>query len=122
MNIKESFIDEIYQQISLDGLELITSTLCSPPGRKPKETLVKLSEYFNNKSEQEKEIIKEIIQFSINSTIFDMLCIFDGVTKLDENIEDIKLSVMMGNKEYLLNDIEQQYLHDLFNIKIGNVS
>lgn len=120
MDIRERFINRIYQQISVEGIDSIVSILTEPPGRNPKQELKELSEYFNNKSEDEREIIRKIIALSINAAVFDMLCIFDKVNKLDEHIDDIKLSASSNNQEILLNDLNKQDLHDLFNIAIGN--
>ncbi|WP_424407533.1 hypothetical protein [Pasteurella sp. PK-2025] len=120
MNMREVFIKQIYQQIGVEGINMITSILNDPPGRKPKQKLKELSEYVNSKSEDEKKKIIEIIELSINSTIFNMLCVFDQVNKLDDNIDNIKLSILCNNQEILLNDFTKQDLHDLFNIETGN--
>lgn len=93
-----------------------------PPGRRPDEELKKLSNYFNSKSEDEKIILKNIIKLSVEATIFDMLCILDQVCAFDDDIEDIK--ILVPNKagtEVLVNDGNEQYLHDLFNIVRGNI-
>lgn len=100
---------------------MITSILKDPPGRKSKQKLKELSEYFNSKPEEERKNIIDIVELSINSTIFSMLCIFDQVNKLDDNIDNIKLSISSNNQEILLNDFEKQDLHDLFNIEIGDI-
>lgn len=122
MDMKEVFINRIYQQVGVDGVDNLISILTSPPGRKPKKELVELSEYFNKQPDKEKEILRKIIELSINSAIFDILCIFDKVNKLDNCIDDIKLSILKNNQEILLNDTKSQDLHDLFNIEIGNIS
>ncbi|NEN75479.1 hypothetical protein F9B74_03950 [Pelistega sp. NLN82] len=121
MNIQEKFIDNLYQQVDIDGINRIVSILEDPPGRRPAEELKSLSHYFNSKSEDEKIILKKMIKLAVESTIFDILCILDQVCTFDDDIENIKILAMnKAGEEILVNDDNKQYLHDLFNIARGN--
>ena len=72
-----------------------------------------MSEFYN--SQDSKEVINNIISFSIESTIFSFLCLLDGVRKLDNENGSLQLFYDNNNSKNLLNNSEEDYLHDIFN-------
>lgn len=107
------FIQKINKIVKENGYQDVISILEDPPGRRPDEKLKKMSEFYN--SEENKEIINEIILFSIENTIFSFLCLLDGVRALDNENGSLELFYCKNNYKKLLNDHKEDYLHDIFN-------
>lgn len=107
------FIKKLNKIVKENGYKDIISTLEDPPGRRPAETLKEMSEFYN--SQDSKEVINNIISFSIESTIFSFLCLLDGVRKLDNENGSLQLFYDNNNSKKLLNNSEEDYLHNIFN-------
>ena len=107
------FIKKLNKIVKENGYKDIISTLEDPPGRRTAETLKEMSEFYN--SQDSKEVINNIISFSIESTIFSFLCLLDGVRKLDNENGSLQLFYDNNNSKKLLNNSEEDYLHDIFN-------
>ena len=107
------FIKKLNKIVKENGYKDIISTLEDPPGRRPSEKLKEMSEFYN--SQDSKEVINNIISFSIESTIFSFLCLLDGVRKLDNENGSLQLFYDNNNSKKLLNNSEEDYLHDIFN-------
>ena len=107
------FIKKLNKIVKENGYKDIISTLEDPSGRRPAETLKEMSEFYN--SQDSKEVINNIISFSIESTIFSFLCLLDGVRKLDNENGSLQLFYDNSNSKKLLNNSEEDYLHDIFN-------
>lgn len=107
------FIKKLNKIVKENGYKDIISTLEAPPGRRPAEKLKEMSEFYN--SQDSKEVINNIISFSIESTIFSFLCLLDGVRKLDNENGSLQLFYDNNNSKNLLNNSEEDYLHDIFN-------
>ncbi|MEZ9519640.1 hypothetical protein AB4155_08975 [Vibrio splendidus] len=111
MNNSE-FITVIEDVVSTSAIEDTIDNLESPPGRKPDENLVKQSAWFNSLSDSDKNMVKNIISDAVNESVFGFLCVLDGVRSISDSDDSNKLKLTHGDT--LLNDIENQYLHDLY--------
>lgn len=98
-------------------LPSIIKSLIHPPGRKPAELLVKQSEWYNSLSENDKIMANSFINTGIESAGFQILCILDGVSFLENTPEKgtFELYFVKDGKRTLLNNPEKQLLHDIFN-------
>lgn len=97
----------------------IVNYIKNPPGRKPSLKYLKMSEYYNNLDESEKEIISSIVEYSVEMAIFNFLCIIDGVYTIT-GYEELKLELYTseGTEKVLINTEDEYYLHELFLQKI----
>jgi len=109
---KSEFIAVIGDVVSASAIEDTIDNLKSPPGRKPDENLVKQSAWFNSLSDSDKDMVKSIISDAVNESVFGFLCVLDGVRSISDSGDSNKLKLTHGDT--LLNDIENQYLHDLY--------
>ena len=109
MNNSE-FITVIEDVVSTSAIEDTIDNLESPPGRKPDENLVKQSAWFNSLSDSDKNMVKSIISDAVNESVFGFLCVLDGVRSISDDSNKLKLT----HGDTLLNDIENQCLHDLY--------
>ena len=112
----EDFVVELKNEM-LMLLPGIVSNLLAPPGRKPKELLVRQSEWYNALSEDDKAMVNSLIVEGIESATFHTLCIFDGVSFLEDTPEKgvFELYFVKDGKRTLLNNPEEELLHDIFN-------
>jgi hypothetical protein len=58
----EQFIDVIKEVISEGSVKGVQSILVKPPGRKPSENLVAISEWYNNLNDGSKSMVIRIIR------------------------------------------------------------
>jgi hypothetical protein len=114
----EQFIDVIKEVVSEGSVKGVQSILVKPPGRKPSENLVAISEWYNNLNDGSKSMVIRIIRESVEMGIFSFLCVLDGVSAI-ENVPDkgvLKLIFDKNGHQILINDPKQVFLHELFNV------
>jgi hypothetical protein len=103
-------IKEVVIESSIKGIEEI---LEQPPGRKPDQKLIELSNWFKNNENQ--SIILSLVRESVEMGVFGFLCVLDGVRAIENKDEKgiLKLIYESKDESVLLNDREGEYLHDL---------
>ncbi|MEI7376821.1 hypothetical protein [Dickeya chrysanthemi] len=110
----EKFVDVIKLVVRDAAIEDTISVLTSPPGRRPSKELVELSNYYNGKNDEEKELINRIIKLASDDAVFGFLCVLDGVRAIEDEEEKGTLSLIYKkNEEVILNKDED--LHDYYN-------
>jgi predicted house-cleaning noncanonical NTP pyrophosphatase (MazG superfamily) len=113
---KEQFVYFVKMHIRDKASAGLIQKLENPPGRKPRAKLVAQSKWFNNLDSKDKEMVSQIIQESIDEALFGLLAVLDGVSAIDEKSgSELKLIYKNKDQEKLLNDIETEHLHDLYN-------
>ena len=106
------FIAIIEDVVSASAIEDTIENLNSPSGRKPDENLVKQSAWFNSLSDSDKDMVKSIISDAVNESVFGFLCALDGVRSISDSSDSNNLK--LTHDDTLLNDIENECLHDLY--------
>lgn len=110
----EKFVDMIKLVVRDAAVEDTISILESPPGRSPERKIVALSNYYNNKSEEERMIINEIMSQAVDEAVFGFLCVLDGVRAIENGESKGTLSLTYKKDvEVVLNKDED--LHDFYN-------
>ena len=111
----EEFLDAI-RIVVRDGAVLeVLSVSANPPGRKPSEELIARSFWFNSLDDDQKKIVSEIVQDSVNRAIFGFLCVFDGVRAIENTSEKGKLELRyVKDTSTLLNPADGIMLHDIW--------
>ncbi|CAO5682431.1 MAG: hypothetical protein HEEMFOPI_01671 [Holosporales bacterium] len=104
------FLRDNSQKIFFDFYEDI-------PGRNPHEKDVCISNGIKNFKDQEKELLKLIIEENIDQTIFSFLCILDHVRFIEEEGEKttFELYAVKGDERVLINDPNNEELHNIYN-------
>lgn len=112
----EEFIEIIKTVVEKNSITATVSTLESPPGRQPAETLIALSQWYNNLEKENKENIIQVIKEAVGMTIFSFLCTLDGVRAIENSTEKGRLNLYYekGEERILLNNPQEEYLHDIF--------
>ena len=115
---QEEFIRIIKIAVEQPSIDGVVSNLKQPPGKQPEQSLVQLSVWFNQLNDVEKGQVKNIIKMAVNHSIFGFLCVLDGVRSIRETNDGIdpvlKLIYDDSEKEIVLNDPEQDFLHDIY--------
>jgi hypothetical protein len=115
---QEEFIRIIKTAVEQPSIDGVVSNLKNPPGRRPEQSLVELSVWFNQLNEEEKIQVKNIIRMAVNHSIFGFFCVLDGVRSIKETNDGVdpvlKLIYDDSENEVILNDPEQDFLHDIY--------
>jgi hypothetical protein len=115
MDSKE-FVDVLKQVVEKPSAIGVIETMIQPPGRKPDIGLLKRSDWYNKLTGEDKKMVMEVVAESVQSALFGFLCVLDGVRAItnDENKGVLKLYFEKEGQRVLLNDPNEEYLHDLY--------
>jgi len=111
----ETFIEILKSTVEEPAISGILKILENPPGKKPKESLVRLSEWFNKLSEYDKTMVKEVLGEGLKMNMFGLLALLDGVRLFNNFDGKLELYYVQDNIKLLLNDSNKEYLHDIYN-------
>jgi hypothetical protein len=113
---------QIVKQIRDESINDIITFFTKPPGRRPRNRHLDISNWFNNLTDNDKLMARELVKESIHSSLFSLLCAIDGARRIEneEEMGQLKLYYLKDNKEILINDPDNQDLHDLYNYLIQN--
>ena len=120
MNIKELFTQEIIMNVRNSALKSMIHNLEQPAGRKPAPKTVKMSEWYHTLSQKDKSSLQEIMQDSIDESLFGFFCVLDGVRDIDVKGELILCLNNNGEIMKLNDENDEEYLHDVFNRMTAN--
>ncbi len=75
-----------------------------------------MSIWYNQLNENDKKVVGQIIKESVEAAVFGFFCVLDGVRAIEsENKGELKLFYENKDVQVLLNDPDEEFLHDLFN-------
>ncbi len=114
MNKKE-FVNAIKEVVVNDSIKSVESNLTNPPGRSPDKKLILLSQWFKKLNDADREMVIQVINESVQMSVFGFLCVLDGVRAIEDGEEKGKLDLYYEKDEKLtlLNNQNEEYLHDL---------
>lgn len=114
---QETFVKNIHASLKDQGTKSLLRLLAAPPGRNPRKKLRELSEWYNSSSNDEKEKIRQLIEETIDFTIFGFFCILDQVRFLENEEEktQFSLSAIKDGHSIILNDPSKEELHNVYN-------
>lgn len=112
----ELFTESIKLYVRDTAIKSTISVLEKPPGRKPSQSTVAQSQWFNQLSTNEQHMVQEVIQEGIDMALFGFLAVLDGVRVIEDDGEGefVLLYKRKGVKERI-NDPDKEYLHDIYN-------
>lgn len=112
------FIKLIKSVVVNNSQKALLEILENPPGRNPNKDLINTSNWFHNLSIEDKNHINWIISQASEQAAFNFLCLLDGVVGIDNESENeyFELNYVDNqSRKILLNDSDDEYLHDIFN-------
>lgn len=109
---KIEFTKLIKEAVSQSAINDTLENLNSPPGRKPDEQLLAQSEWFNDLSPYDQEMVGKVISEAVHESTFGFLCILDGVRSISESGESNDLNLLHSGVQ--LNETSGEFLHDIY--------
>lgn len=113
---KAEFIDILKTNIISEAFENASETWVSPPGRNPDKSLLDISIWYRELNIIEKEKLKIAVLQVLKMSVFSLLTILDDVTKVTDEEGKFELYFVSPNSKTLLNNPDEEYLHDIFNL------
>lgn len=113
----DEFINSVRQVVYESAIKGTLSIVSKPPGRKPSESLVAISNWFGGLSENEKQLFQHANAIAAHKATFGMLAVLDGVRQIEDSPAKgtLELHYLEGDQRTLLNAPSAEALHDLFN-------
>lgn len=113
MNTQE-FVEVIREVVIEESIKSVQTNLISPPGRKPSETLIQCSKFYNNLPDNDKRVIIQIIKESVLTGVWGLFCVLDGVRSIENNDKGkLTLYYEKDGVKTILNDPQNELLHEL---------
>ena len=111
----QEFTDVIKKVVQQSSVADTISNLNQPPGRHPSEEIIMLSEFYKSLDENQKSFVDKIMDMVAETTLFGLLCVIDGVRSIEGVGEkgELYLIYKKGEQSVLLNDPNEDFLHDL---------
>ena len=113
----EEFVRAVKMQTSDAAARGTLQILKRPPGRKPSERLLRLSEWYKALKAEDQETLARLVKEAAEFAVFEFFCVVDGVSAIEDSQEkgDLELYFAKGGDSCRLNDPQQPELHNLFN-------
>lgn len=113
----EEFIEQVVKYVRDPSVTGTFGFLLKPPGRKPRERHVRISNWLNQLPEEQQDLARQVIEDSVDAAMFNILCVFDGVKKIEDKAGDSQYQLVYEAEgcRNLINDPNQDYLHDIYN-------
>lgn len=117
MNSTE-FVDAIKRAVRDVAVDGLVKRYSDPPGRAPRKELLETSKWYNSLDPRDQVMVKRVIEDSVDSALFGIFSVLDGVRALEFDPKargEFKLYWTKGQDQVLLNDFDDEFLHELYN-------
>jgi hypothetical protein len=113
----DEFIKNIKTVVSKGAISDVLENLESPAGRNPEKELLEISKWYNGLDHKDKFFVRRVIEMSVDASVFGFLCVLDEVRAIDNspNKGSLKLYYSKDETNTLLNNHDEEFLHDLYN-------
>lgn len=113
----EEFVAKIKEYVRDTAIEDVVNRLIKPPGRKPRRRHIQLSNWFNQLSDDDRQMVKGIVTEAVDEAIFGVLSTLDGARPIEDSIDkgSFNLIYTKEGEQILLNPPDNEYLHDIYN-------
>lgn len=111
------FVEAVKNHVRDAALEDTVEFIKKPPGRKPRRKHVELSNWYNSLSEGDKNMVTRMMEEAVDSALFGLLCVVDGVRAIEDSDEktNFQLYGIKGDEQTLINKEDDESLHDIYN-------
>ena len=113
MDVSE-FVQVIRQQVEQPAVDGCLKNYRNPPGRRPSESLVQLSDWYKSLADEDKTMLERAMRDSVNEAIFGFFCVLDGVRVIENGEEQAELE-LWHVKQGVRTRINDPKLHDELN-------
>jgi hypothetical protein len=118
---REEFVISVIKAVYEPAIRGTLAVIEKPPGKKPSEELVGLSEWVGGLSLDNKKKFEAAIALTARQAVIGLLSVIDGVRQIENtsNKGVLELRFRKGDEDVLLNSPEEEFLHDLFNQQVS---
>jgi hypothetical protein len=111
------FIKALKSQTSDAAVFGTKANLEKPPGKKPREQDVKLSQWYGNLPDSDRASVDAAMREAAELAVFSFLCVLDGVSAIEDGPEkgELALHYIKRGENLRLNDPADESLHDAYN-------
>lgn len=111
----ESFAELIEEYVQKSAVEDLVQIFHDPPGRKPREVLVRISEWTKSLSSEDQKLLEEVISESVRVALFGLFAVIDGARAVDSGIDRFIIGVQdqKGQRTFINEDGSVDF-HDYF--------
>jgi hypothetical protein len=112
----DTFVGVVKTEVHDSGVREVLEILERPPGRKPHERLVELSEWFRALPPLDRERVRWIVELAVHSGVFGLLAVLDGVRAIESgaNKGSLELTYSRGAERQQLTSPSNDFLHDIY--------
>ncbi|MDN7908191.1 hypothetical protein QZM18_29315 [Burkholderia diffusa] len=83
----EEFVAAIRTHVQEQAANDLVRTFIAPPGRRPRDLLIKVSEWRARLPSDEQRLLDEVIAESVRVALFGLFAVIDGARVVDENVD-----------------------------------
>jgi hypothetical protein len=111
----QAFVEEI-SRVMKAGLSGLISNISSPPGKRPKALLLRISEFYNRLNEHDKRVFEEALALASRQSVNAIFSILDGDLAIEPigKKGELKLYHSDGTRQIRINDPDQAPLSEIF--------
>lgn len=111
------FVQAIRQQVEQPAVDGCLENYRDPPGRRPSESLVQMSDWYESLADEDKSMLERAMRDSADAAIFGFFCVLDGVRGVEDGKEQAELELwhVKQGVRTRINDPKQNMLHDELN-------
>lgn len=112
-NFVKALKSEVYDAAVTD----VIAQIKKPSGRRPSESIQKLSKWFNQLTESDQQAVIDVASLSAQNAVFGFLCVLDGVRAIEDGDQESELQlnyIRVSEPIICLNPLSGSLLHDLF--------
>jgi hypothetical protein len=114
----DDFVRALETSCSDGAVDDCVSSFIKPSGRKPRQSLAQLSQWFTSLSASEREFVVRAMGEAADATLFGVLCVIDGVRSVEPIGEksEFKLTATRDGVESIISP-NDTFLHDILRAK-----
>lgn len=103
----EEFVAVIRTHVQEQSVKDLIKTFTAPSGRKPRDMLVKVSEWRARLTSDEQKLMDDVIAESVRVALFGLFAVIDGARVVDSNVERFIIAALdsQGGKVELNEDV-----------------
>lgn len=111
----QGFVTAVREQVQEQAVKDLIKTFTAPPGRKPRDLLVKVSEWRARLTSDEQKLLDDVIAESVRVALFGLFAVVDGARVVDSDVERFIIAALdhQGGKDELNEDVNVD-LHSEF--------
>lgn len=109
------FVEIVKEVVQEQAINDMIETLIEPVGHEPPAQSKVMSDFYLSLSQEQKDILKNIIRNTSEMTLFGLFCVLDGVRAIESGEDKglLELWYRKGDYTLLINNEDEDFLHDL---------